>query len=214
MGAKTCMLVHASGDARVALSAARAVDAEATRQFVARLFPGATADPAGGTTLMGVRAFGDEIHAASFPGVSVVVAKDFGIDHPSKLPAQLLPVIPGTVYLHAMHSVVDWFAFAVWQDGRLVRSLSVSPDSGVMEDIGERLPFELPFWAGEQPAIDEEELEEGENGYPVPFHPLELGEAALFEFFGYQLEGVKELYSPASVPLLAFRRAKPWWRFW
>jgi hypothetical protein len=28
------------------------------------------------------------------------------------------------VVLHAMHSVVDWLAFAVWEDGRLLRSLS------------------------------------------------------------------------------------------
>ncbi|MGW3628080.1 DUF6928 family protein, partial [Streptomyces sp. NPDC000880] len=29
-----------------------------------------------------------------------------------------------------MHSVVDWLAFAVWEDGRLIRSLSLSPDDG------------------------------------------------------------------------------------
>ncbi|MEU6287191.1 hypothetical protein [Streptomyces sp. NPDC046988] len=54
--------------------------------------------------------------------------------------------------LHAMHSAVDWLAFAVWEDGRLDRSLSLSPDSGVTENIGEPLPFELPYWAGERPA--------------------------------------------------------------
>ena len=46
-----------------------------------------------------------------------------------------------TVYLHAMHSVVDWFAFAVWHGQKVRRSLSLSPDSGVMEDIGSPLPF-------------------------------------------------------------------------
>ncbi|MFD4655933.1 DUF6928 family protein [Kitasatospora sp. NPDC058444] len=54
--------------------------------------------------------------------------------------------------LHAMHSVVDWLAFGVWEDGRLVRSLSLSPDSGIIEDIGEPLSFEVPSWARERPA--------------------------------------------------------------
>ncbi|WP_439145646.1 DUF6928 family protein [Streptomyces canus] len=33
-----------------------------------------------------------------------------------------------------MHSVVGWFAFAAWGDGRLLRSLSLSPDSGIIEN--------------------------------------------------------------------------------
>jgi hypothetical protein len=51
----------------------------------------------------------------------------------------------GTVYLRAMHSVVDWFAYAQSINGKFARSLSLSPDSGVLEDIGQRLPFEEPF---------------------------------------------------------------------
>ena len=82
----------------------------------------------------------DELHIGCFPGVSILAAKEFGIDYPSKLP---MPFISaggsGTVYLHAMHSVVDWFAFAQWINGKLVRSLSLSPDSGILEDIGQRL---------------------------------------------------------------------------
>lgn len=52
-----------------------------------------------------------------------------------------------------MHSVVGSLAFAVLgEDGRLVRSLSLSPDSGVIENIGGPLPFELAYWAGDRPA--------------------------------------------------------------
>ncbi len=83
-----------------------------------------------------------------------------------------------------MHSVVDWFAFARRNSGQLVRSLSLSPDSGIMEDIGQRFSFEEPFWSG-QP-------DDSEDDYPFPFHPLELGEAALKEWFGYQLEGLSD----------------------
>ncbi len=114
------------------------------------------------------------------------------------------------MYLHAMHSVVDWFAYAQWTNGELVRSLSVSPDNGVIEEIGQRLPFEEPFWSGQQPATDDAE------GYPLPFHPLELGEAALKELFGYQLEGFIEpgLLEPESIPLIKYKRSSTWWKFW
>ena len=110
-----------------------------------------------------------------------------------------------------MHSVVDWLAFAVWKYGNLERSLSLSPDSGILEDIGEKLAFENPFWNGEYPAVDPEE-----DDYPFQFHPLELGEAALREFFGYVLEGVVDasLIEPENIPLMGFRRAKPWWKLW
>ncbi|MFJ9730973.1 DUF6928 family protein [Streptomyces sp. NPDC101171] len=60
---------------------------------------------------------------------------------PSELPEHLVAASAGRrLVLHAMHSVVDWLAFAVWEDGRLVRSLSLSPDSGVILhplDLGE-----------------------------------------------------------------------------
>jgi hypothetical protein len=112
-----------------------------------------------------------------------------------------------------MHSAVDWFAFAIWERGELVRSLSLSPEYGVMEDIGQHLPFEAPYWAGELPV----KVEEDEVPYPFPFHPLELGEAVLKDQFGYQLEGYVDpsLLEPESIPLLRYRRARSaWWKLW
>ncbi len=76
-----------------------------------------------------------------------------------------------------MHSVVDWLAFAVWEDGRLVRSLSLSSDDGVMEDVGDPMPFEAAYWGGEYPVPHDPEW--SDEPYPLPFHPLELGEVAL-----------------------------------
>ncbi|MGA7400959.1 MAG: hypothetical protein WBW38_13115 [Candidatus Sulfotelmatobacter sp.] len=112
-----------------------------------------------------------------------MAAREFGIDYPSKLPEPFISARDSrTVYLHAMHSVVDWFAFGKWIDGNLVRSLRLSPDDGILEDIGERLPFEEPFWSGKNPVT----IDDGDE-YPLPFHPLELGEAALREFFGCRM---------------------------
>jgi putative Ca2+/H+ antiporter (TMEM165/GDT1 family) len=107
-----------------------------------------------------------------------------------------------------MHSTVDWFAYAVWKDGKLQRSLSLSPDSGVIEDLGTRLPFEEPLWSGERPAV---EPGAGEPAYPLEFHSLELGEAVLLEFNGYQLEGVADPshLEPEQVSLMRFKPPNP-----
>jgi hypothetical protein len=152
----------------------------------------------------------DELYMGCFKGVSILAAKEFGTDYPSKLSTRFIAAGgKGVVYLHAMHSVVDWFASSQWINGELTRSLSLSPDSGILEDIGRRLPLEEPFWSGQHPAI-----EDGEDGYPFPFHPLELGEAALKELFGYQLEGPVDptLLEPESIPLVKYKRSRPWWK--
>jgi hypothetical protein len=44
-----------------------------------------------------------------------------------------------------MHSVDDSFAYAVWADGELVRSLSLSLPRRIVEDIGEPLEFGTAF---------------------------------------------------------------------
>jgi hypothetical protein len=105
------------------------------------------------------------------------------MDHlPSQFPARYLDAAAGRrVVLHAMHSVTDSLAYAIWENGSLVRSLCLSPDSGIVENIGDPLPFEEPYWAGGYPVGDD---------YPLPFHPLELGGGeALRELFGFTVEG-------------------------
>ena len=97
--------------------------------------------------------------------------------------------------MHGMHSVVDWLCFAVWEDGELVRSLSLSPDSGIMENIGQPYAFELPFWAGEHPVTPVPGWPD-QGPYPLPFHPLVLGEQALRALFGFVIEGMPE---PADI---------------
>ena len=215
MGAKTWMLVLANSNAREALAGSPPLDREATQKLANTLFPGEKLEPIGDGDLSYTCPPDNEVHIGCFPGVSVVAAKEFGIDYPSKLPQRFIAAGDnGTVTLHAMHSVVDWFAYAIWADGKLVRSLSLSPDSGIMEDIGQRLPFEEPYWSGEHPAVDSEEEK---DDYPFPFHPLELGEATLKAQFGYQLEGYIDasLLEPESIPLVRYKRTRtPWWKFW
>ena len=216
MGAKTWMLVYADACAREALKAKPQLDRDATSRLAKALFSGEKLEPLGDEDLSYTCPPDDELSIGCLAGVSVVAAKEFGIDYPSKLNGSFVAAGgSGMIYLHAMHSVVDWFAYAQWSNGNLLRSLSLSPDSGILEDIGQRLPFEEPFWTGQHPAVDDEE-EEG--AYPFPFHPLDLGEAALRELFGYYLEGVVDstLLEPESIPLVRYRRSRSRsrWRLW
>lgn len=215
MGAKTWMLVLADSNARDALAAKPSLDREATQKLADTLFPDEKLEPIGDGDLSYTCPPDDEVHIGCFLGVSIIAAKEFGVDYPSKIDQRFIASGgSGTVTLHAMHSVVDWFAYAMWVNNKLVRSLSLSPDSGIMEDIGQRLPFEEPYWSGEHPAVDNEKEE---DAYPFPFHPLELGEATLKNQFGYQLEGYIDasLLEPESFPLVRYKRSRsPWWKFW
>lgn len=215
MGAKTWMLVYADSDARESLCAQPKLDRTATLQLAKILFANERLEELGDGDLSFTSPPDDELHIGCFGGVSILAANEFALDYPSALPRVFLEAGgAGKTYLHAMHSMVDWFAFAIWSNGKLTRSLSLSPDSGILEDIGDRLPFEMPFWSGQCPAVDD-----GED-YPFPFHPLELGEATLHELFGYQIEGFthapRPLVEAESIPLVRYKRlpSRSRWRFW
>lgn len=211
MGAKTTMLVVADGDAKALLAASNRLDRVATLEKLAEYFPGQQFESIGDGSLDDTYARSeDEVYIGHFGPVTVIASVEFAHDKPSDINPHFFKVAGNRhVYTHAMHSVVDFFAFSVRKDGLVVRSFSLSPDSGVMEDIGARLPFEESYWAGEHPVDDPEDLADPDyEPYPFPFHPLELGEAALAEFFGYQLEGLIDpsLLDASSVPLLRFKR--------
>jgi len=215
MGAKTWMLVLAHANARDSLAAKPALDREATLNLASALFPGETLEPIGDGDLSHTCPPRDELHIGCFPGVSIVAAREFKGHYPSKLPHRFIAAGgSGVVTLPAMHSVVDWFAYALWTNGELVRSLSLSPDSGIIEDIGQHLAFEEPYWSGMRPVVGNDQ---DKDVYPLPFHPLDLGEEALKDRFGYQLEGEVDpfLLDPESIPLVRYRRLRSsWWKFW
>ncbi|MDX3641956.1 DUF6928 family protein [Streptomyces sp. MB09-02B] len=194
MGAKTGFLVYADGDVPGLLREAGPADLARTAGMMRLLYPGWEIEESEGSTLWdGVYPPEGTAYAASWPGLEVIGDQRVMIDFPSQLPEHLVAASIGRrLVLHAMHSVVDWLAFAVWEDGRLVRSLSLSPDSGIIENIGEPLSFELPYWAGDRPADVIPWPDEDEEPYPLPFHPLELGEDALRALCGFVLEGRPE----------------------
>jgi len=211
------MLVYSNGEVTDNFKASVTLNKKATDSLLEKLYPEEKLELIGDGDLSFTSPPDDIIYAGCFGDVSILAAKEFAGDFPSKVDPRFIDSSLGeNIYVHAMHSAVDWLAFAAWRNEKLIRALSLSPDSGILEDIGERLDFEIDFWDGKHPAIDPEDEEDEE--YPFAFHPLELGEEALKYFFGYQLEGYADgsLLEPEEIPLLGYRRltTKPWWKVW
>lgn len=208
MGFKDWFICYADRDVPSLLATLPELDRAATDALVGRLFPGQMVTPVeDGVLAEDANPPDDMVYAAVWPGAAIVCTVGVALDRPSKLDPRFLAEGRGrTVYVHAMHSVVDWFALGVWgPDGELRRALSVSGGDGeLIEDVGEPLAFERPFWAGEFPATEDDE------DYPFPFHPLELAEAALDDLFGFVFEGHSGMsdgpaLDPFEVPLAGYR---------
>ncbi|XVU29706.1 DUF6928 family protein [Actinoplanes sp. CA-054009] len=211
MGAKTALFALADGDLRPALREAAPADPAVVIELVRGFHPAYEVTPIEDGSL-GDDCFppDDVTYATVLPGAELFC--DLRLVHglPSALPAHLLRAGAGRrILMHGMHSVSDALCFAVWEDGELVRSLSVDPGNGIVENIGEPYDFELPYWAGERPVTRTFPGED--DPYPLPFHPLELGEDALRALFGFILEGRPhpDDIEPFDVPLRGFRVADP-----
>ena len=190
MGAKTALLGFSDGDIRPALLGATRSDRTEVEQLVRQVHPGYLVTPAGDGTLSDdIYPPDDTTYATVLAGAELVCDQRLALDRPSELPEHLLAAGAGRrIIMHGMHSVVDWLCFAVWEDGRLVRSLSLSPSGGIEENIGDPYEFELPYWAGEHP-VEPVPGWPNQGPYPLPFHPLDLGEEALRALFGFVVEG-------------------------
>jgi len=206
MSAKAAILALGDGDFAESLRQLPRADAERTSALVAEIFPGYQVEPVQGWPLAESTYPDDEfVYALSAPGVGIMCDQRFMLDKPSELPAHVLDVAAGRrVALCAMHSVDDSFAYAVWSDGELVRSLSLSLPRRIVEDIGEPLDFERPFWAKRQPFIDR-------HPGAVGFHPLDLGHQAIRFLFGFALEGRPEPddVDAGQIAMLGYRVTDP-----
>ncbi|MER7333665.1 MULTISPECIES: DUF6928 family protein [unclassified Micromonospora] len=190
MGAKTALLAFADGDIRPALLGATRSNRAETEALVRQVHPGYVVEPADdGTLFEDIYPPDDVTYATVVAGVELYCDRRLMLDRPSELPEHLRQAGAGRrIIMHGMHSVVDWLGFAVWEDGVLIRSLSLSPDGGIQENIGTPYDFELPYWAGEHP-VKPAPGWPNQGPYPLPFHPLELGEEALRALFGFVIEG-------------------------
>ncbi|MFI5835838.1 DUF6928 family protein [Micromonospora sp. NPDC051300] len=212
MGAKTALLAFTDGDIRPALRGAKRSERAEAEASVRRVHPGYVVEPADDNTLLdGTYPPDDLMYATVLAGAELLCDRRLVLDRPSQLPEHLRRAGAGRrIIMHGMHSVVDWLGFAVWEDGVLIRSLSLSPDGGIQESIGEPYDFELPYWAGEHP-VEPVPGWHNQDPYPLPFHPLDLGEEALRALFGFIIEGLPspDDIDADSVHLHGFRVTDP-----
>ncbi|WP_174535041.1 DUF6928 family protein [Micromonospora chalcea] len=212
MGAKTALLAFTDGDIRPAMRGAGRSERAETEALVRRIHPGHVVEPADDDTLLdGVYPPDGVTYATVLAGAELYCDRRLMLDRPSELPEHLRLAGAGRrIVMHGMHSAVDWLGFAVWEDGVLVRSLSLSPDGGIQENIGEPYDFELPYWAGEH-SVEPIPGWHDQDPYPLPFHPLDLGEEALRALFGFVVEGrpSPDDVDPDDVHLHGFRVTDP-----
>lgn len=212
MGAKTALLAFTDGDLRPALLGATPCELAEAEDLVRQAHPGYDLTPLGAGTLFDRPYPPDEVtYATVLSGAELLCDRRLVLDCPSQLPEHLRTAGAGRrIVMHGMHSVVDWLCFAVWEDGVLIRSLSLSPDSGIQENIGQPYEFELPFWGGAHP-VEPIPGWPSQSPYPLPFHPLELGEHVLRALFGFVIEGRSDPddIDAESVYLHGFRVTDP-----
>ncbi|MFD5654011.1 DUF6928 family protein [Streptomyces sp. NPDC127039] len=122
---------------------------------------------------------------ASFPRFDVVCSRKISHDLPSEIASDVARLAGlRSAYAVCMESSRDWASIFAWSPKGVTRSLSLSPEGGVVEDVGQRFPFEVPFWSGRRSVRV--------SDYQLPFHPIDLGNEALRIFFNFILEGTED----------------------
>ena len=240
MGAKTSIIIQSTDSPIETLSNSPVLDRKRSLEIAESLFPEYILKPVNDESLSSVYPADDILLVGNFGDTTVIIARELACDKPSEMyPGYILD--SGTTTLHCSHSYSDWFAFGHWVDGKLRRSLSISSEDATMEDEGERMGFEKPYWDGEFPLFEEGEEEEAAD-YPFIFHPIDLGDAAMLYFLGFEVEGNEAKINPYNIALLCFKfidrpegedcppqsetitypnqnsdsktSKKSWWKFW
>lgn len=203
VGFKIAVITYTDATAKLDLGRP-VVDTELTDSVIRKLFPRTHYAGLGEVSLIeGGFPERRELNVGAFEGGVLIATRDAYLFNPSKLHHRYLKAATAdTVMLLTQQSFYDMFAYARWVRGSMIRSISVNPVGRVWEDIGTPEPFEQPFWNGDHPM---------EGDYPLPFHPLDLSDAALRSVLGLLYEGPPgpALKAPEDVPLRAYRRDQP-----
>ncbi|MFE1771397.1 DUF6928 family protein [Streptomyces sp. NPDC059008] len=203
MGSKAAVVVVAEGDPRDTFRSMPEIRFSRSKALAERVLGTAVRETEPLPLDLAVWPDSGTVCTASLPGFDVICSRELAQSSPSRLTEMIAKwATGGRAYGVFMDSAEDWSAFAVWSRGDLVRAVSLSPGSGVIEDIGDRLAFEVPFWEGERRVRHTPD-------YALPFHPIDLGNEALKEFFGFILEGHEsaDCLDPEEIELPAFRVA-------
>ena len=203
MGSRAAVIMFADQAPREVLRSGLVIDEERSRQLAGELLGGVAEEVEVLGLDLALWPARGVVTAASAPGLEIVSSRELVRDRPSELTGEVARLGGGRdAYGVFLESSEDWIGFATWSGGVVTRSVSVGVASGVIEEIGEPLAFEETFWAGEQPVRHLPE-------YPLPFHPIELGNEALKAFFGFVIEGSLDGTSvePDEIEVATYRAA-------
>jgi hypothetical protein len=190
MGMKCNLLALSPGVPRDDLAAHAPASQDVARRVAEALLPGRVGAPLReGSILEDSLPPADQLFVGVFGPTVVLASEDFeAFAHVARAgDAQ-----GRTAYHLMMHSVSDAAGITVCDArGEVVREVVLGADMDRAEVeaglIGQPLPFERPFWAGERPL----DLLPGEASDPddLPFWPMDFGEEALRWAFGFVGEG-------------------------
>jgi len=203
VGVSTSFVVRCEGgDVGAILSDRPANDADGAERLVRRLYPGRSVTrDSGGNLMRSANPQPGLVFVGCFPELDIVCTADASIAW-VEAHGDVLFGADADTYLHSMNSVMDWCSIAIWQEGALMRAVSLAPDQGILDNTGARLPFEGPYWAGEHPVEFDPAFDEQE--YPLPFYPLEFGDDALNYMFGFSYDRPFDLVNPSEVQLVGY----------
>lgn len=228
MGIRSIVLFYVDDgvDVATALSSEPEIDRDATRLAFAELYPASPARELADSNLWNLYPSDGVVHIGCFRGLTVVSTIDMGGDA-RPLEERFHAFAKGrTMLFHFMLSTADAFSLGIWVKGEVVRYLSINFD-GVTEDIGQRLPVELPYWEGrhDDDADDDEDqilaelnaslcAEHGDDDHGQyisertgpSFHPLALGQAVASDLFGWNASWYRSdaRPDPGRIALMAF----------
>jgi len=180
MGMKALLVAVSGGLPRQDLATHPLGSVDASRRAAEAVLPGLVGDQLPDGELAEYCYPYDGIYAGTFGGTALVTSQH------DELLSWVPPGGGRNAYRVYMQSVVSSASLSYWGADGTFRDFGGSLEDGPFTNIGQPLPFEVPFWAGQfrDPNIAAE--------YPgghMPFHPMDLGEEALREFFGFVGEG-------------------------
>ena len=192
MGSKCNLIVLADGIPKATIASDAAPDPIRTVSALREFFPGVDFQPTGDTELDDVWPSRGELHACVIDDVFMIADQDIEWFEPTDEISKRLHA--PRAYLFGMHSVSDWGGFVMLEDGRVRRYVNLTCDDGVIDDVGEPLEFEVPYWSGEHDDLEEEGYDDHEqDGYDdatLRFHPIDFVNAGLRHLVGVQTEGL------------------------
>jgi hypothetical protein len=136
------------------------------------------------------------------------------------LTERILTVFPRAAVLRVgLHSVVNLWSYAYFEEGRLVRAHGGSADDGVVLDEGDLLDEEKPHFERSVVRNGQRFFYAEINGETEEFDASAYGEELVFEVMGRLLgcrpDRTRNEFDPIELPMEAYDKEprKRWWHF-